>query len=198
MTNIYEKLRAVQVELHAPKNQTNKFGGYNYRSCEDILEAVKPVLDRHGLTLTISDTITEVGGRIYVVATSSVSDGGDDSVSVTGWAREPESQKGMAEPQLTGSASSYSRKYSLSGLFAIDDNKDADTDEHEKVQRNAPADPAVKLRQTIGTQLAWHKAPPEAVKAKISELGYAGLSKIDDPAVLENLLAWVNSKAWEE
>lgn len=117
---INEKLIQIQAELKAPKDKTNNFGGYKYRSCESILEAVKPLLKTVGCTLTISDSIAETGGRIYVMARAELSDG-ESSVITTAFAREPESKKGMDEPQITGTASSYARKYALNGLFAIDD-----------------------------------------------------------------------------
>lgn len=119
-----EKLAKIQKELKAPKGQLNKFGGYNYRSCEDILEAVKPLLD--GAILTLQDEIINIGNRFYVKATATFTDG-TYTHSVTAMAREPETKKGMDESQITGMASSYARKYALNGLFCIDDTKDADT-----------------------------------------------------------------------
>ena len=120
-----KKLVAVQAALKAPKGQFNKFGGYKYRSCEDILEAVKPLLLEQGLQLTIIDEPVEVGGRIYIKATATVTDG-SETATVSGYAREAETKKGMDESQITGTASSYARKYALNGLFLIDDTKDAD------------------------------------------------------------------------
>lgn len=131
--NIDEKLVDIQSRLKAPKGQENKFGGYKYRSCEDILEAVKPLLKEFRLNLTISDDVIEVGGRIYVKATATLSDGHGQFVKTSALAREPESKKGMDDSQITGAASSYARKYALNGLFAIDDTRDADaTNTHEK------------------------------------------------------------------
>ena len=121
-----KKLSKIQRELKAPKNQRNDFGKYNYRSCEDILEAVKPLLAAEGLVLTITDNIEMIGGRYYVKATATVTDG-EKSISTTAFAREAEGRKGMDESQVTGSSSSYARKYALNGLFCIDDTKDADT-----------------------------------------------------------------------
>lgn len=127
-----KKLVAVQAALKAPKGQFNKFGGYKYRSCEDILEAVKPLLLEQGLQLTITDEPVEVGGRIYIKATATVTDG-SETATVSGYAREAETKKGMDESQITGTASSYARKYALNGLFLIDDTKDADaTNDHQK------------------------------------------------------------------
>ena len=123
-----EKLIKIQSELKAPKGQLNKFGGYKYRSCEDILEAVKPLCARENVQLTISDEIVQIGDRYYVKATASVTDG-NETVSVHALAREEETKKGMDASQLTGATSSYARKNALNGLFCIDDTKDADTDE---------------------------------------------------------------------
>lgn len=133
--NIYEKLAAVQQELKAPKDKKNTFGGYSYRSAEGILEAVKPVLKKYGLTLIISDEIQQVGDRTYVKATAWAIDPEEKEnlkVSVTAYAREAETKKGMDESQITGTASSYARKYALNGLLLIDDTKDADTDEYQR------------------------------------------------------------------
>lgn len=134
---LHEKLLAIQTKLKAPKGQYNSFGKYSYRSAEDILEAVKPLNAEQGVLLTITDEIKEIGGRVYVVATATVSDG-TDGLKVSAFAREPENKKGMDESQITGATSSYARKYALNGLYAIDDNKDADTDEHKQQQENAP------------------------------------------------------------
>lgn len=134
---LHEKLLAIQTKLKAPKGQYNKFGNFNYRSAEDILEAVKPLNAEQGVLLTITDEIKEIGGRVYVVATATVSDG-TDTLQVSAFAREPENKKGMDESQITGATSSYARKYALNGLYAIDDNKDADTNEHKQQQENAP------------------------------------------------------------
>lgn len=124
---IQQKLFAVQQKLKAPKDQLNKFGGYNYRSCEGILEAVKPLLNEQNLILCISDEIREVGGRVYVQATASIADAETgEGISTTAFAREEEFKKGMDASQVTGAASSYARKYALNGLFCIDDNKDSD------------------------------------------------------------------------
>jgi hypothetical protein len=123
----------IQAELKAPKNQTNSFGKYKYRSAEDIIEAVKPILCKYGTALVVSDEVVQVGDRIYIKATATLLDGtADYRISVSGWAREEEVKKGMDAAQITGSASSYARKYALNGLFAIDDTKDADsTNEHK-------------------------------------------------------------------
>ena len=129
------ELSKIQQVLKSPKTQFNKFGNYAYRSSEDILEAVKPLLS--SCTLTISDELIEIGLRVYVKATATITNG-NETVSVCGFAREPESQKGMAEMQITGAASSYARKYALNGLFLIDDNKDADSMDNSKEEVKLP------------------------------------------------------------
>jgi len=129
----HQRVAEIQSKLRAPKGQFNKFGNYKYRSCEDVLTAVKPLLD--GLVLTISDRINIIGQRIYVVAKATISDG-VDSISTEAYAREAEDAKGMSPAQVTGAASSYARKYCLNGLFAIDDTKDDDSiNTHGKDQK---------------------------------------------------------------
>lgn len=127
-----EKLIKIQSELKAPKNQRNNFGNYNYRSCEDILEAVKPLLKDHGMTLVISDMVVNIGNHNYVQATATLNDG-TTVTSASAFAREAEVKKGMDEAQITGAASSYARKYALNGLFAIDDTKDADSQDNTHI-----------------------------------------------------------------
>lgn len=146
---LYDKLGAVQSALKAPKGQENRFGGYRYRSCEDILEALKPLLRANGLVLTISDEIVTVGERTYVRACATVTDG-ESAAHVYGYAREPESRKGMDEAQVTGSSSSYARKYALNGLFCIDDTRDPDaTNTHGK----APTNPQPKVEAKVKAQV---------------------------------------------
>ncbi len=156
----HKAMIAIQSELKAPKGQENKFGGYRYRSCEDILEALKPLLLANSATITISDEVVEIGGRVYVKATAELAvEGG--SVSVSGFARETESRKGMDASQITGAASSYARKYALNGLFAIDDTKDADaTNKHD----SEPQKPASKPEQPKPDPKP--KADPRAVVAQ--------------------------------
>lgn len=131
--NVYERLSCVQAQLNAPKNQFNKFGNYYYRSCEDIFEAVKPLLKQFLCTLNVSDEVVEIGGRVYVKATATFRTNKGEEISNTSFAREQLDVKGQVEAQITGATSSYARKYALNGLFLIDDVKDADaTNEHEK------------------------------------------------------------------
>lgn len=134
--NFIEKINQIQVQTNVPKNQYNSFGGYNYRSCEDVYEGLKPFLRDQGLILTVSDEIILVGDRFYIKATATLSDG-EQSYSTVGYAREAETKKGLDPSQITGAASSYARKYALQGLFALDDNKDADhTNDHEDGQNS--------------------------------------------------------------
>lgn len=139
---IFEKLLAVQVELKAPKGQFNEFGKYKYRSCEDILEAVKPLLKRHGTTVYITDEVKVIGERYYIQATVNFVDiESGEKITTTAYAREEESKKGMDGSQITGASSSYARKYALNGMFDIDDARDSDVtnthgkDETEKVRK---------------------------------------------------------------
>lgn len=126
-----ETLAKLQSLIKAPKGQFNAFGKYKYRSCEDIVEAVKPIINKAGYHLTLSDEVVEVGGRVYIKATATLSNG-TNTYQSTAFAREEENKKGMDAAQITGSASSYARKYALNGLFAIDDTKDSDaTNKHE-------------------------------------------------------------------
>jgi hypothetical protein len=150
--SLLEKLMLVQSALKAPKGQRNNFGKYNYRSCEDILEAVKPHLLEHRLALTMSDGVQQVGARFYVVATATLHDvDGGETVRTMAAAREEETKKGMDGSQITGAASSYARKYALNALFAIDDTKDADaTNTHGKQpaqQQQAPQQQADEGRR---------------------------------------------------
>ena len=132
--NIYEKLTEVQNELKAPKSKYNSFGKYNYRSCEDILEAVKPILKAKRLAMTVKDDVFNIGDRFYIMATVTVFDcESEEKVTTTAYAREDADKKGMDGSQMTGSSSSYARKYALNGMFAIDDTKDADSwNTHDK------------------------------------------------------------------
>lgn len=169
--NIHSILSTVQKTLNAPKTQTNSFGGYKYRSCEDIQAAVKPLLPE-GVTLVVSDDIVLTGDRVYVKATATISNG-QESVSATAFAREALTKKGMDDSQITGSTSSYARKYALNGLLLIDDTKDADaTNEHDKQPRQQPAQnrqsaPANDAAETDGdiSALASAQTVPDLVRA---------------------------------
>ena len=131
---LYDKLNFIQSELKAPKSNYNSFGNYNYRSCEDILEAVKPLCKKYRALLTLTDDIVVIADRVYVKAKAILRDLDDYNIAieVQAFAREPLEKKGMDSSQVTGTASSYARKYALNGLFNIDDTKDADTNEYQK------------------------------------------------------------------
>lgn len=150
-----QKIVAIQSMLKAPKGQYNSFGKYNYRSCEDILEGVKPLLSEQELILTIEDSIEMIGDRYYVKATATLSDG-TNSISTSAYARESLDKKGMDASQVTGATSSYARKYALNGLLCIDDTKDADT------MNNAKQD-------TQETVYNWNTLKARATQGGISE-----------------------------
>lgn len=148
--NIYGKLAAIQRELKAPKGQYNSFAKYNYRSCEDILEAVKPLCIKNNATLILNDTVREISGRFYVVATATLADQESDGVvEADAYAREPQDKKGMDDSQITGMASSYARKCALNGLFCIDDTKDTDTDEVKR-QEQKPVKKGAVICESCG------------------------------------------------
>lgn len=156
---IKEKLLNIQQELKAPKGQYNSFGKYKYRSCEDILEAVKPILAKYKTVLSISDEVLMVGERFYIKATATLSDAeSDETISNTALAREEVEKKGQDASQITGTASSYARKYCLNGLFLIDDTKDADTNEYAKTTgKDAPKE-ADEAEFKAELRELWNKA----------------------------------------
>lgn len=203
---IYKKLLEIQSELKAPKGQYNSFGRYKYRSCEDILEAVKPICKKYNTTLIISDEIVSVGDnnsklytenyydkdlkkenirniiaggqRYYIKATATIIDIEDGSVlSNTAYAREEETKKGMDGSQITGTASSYARKYALNGLFCIDDTKDADTDEFKE---QTEQDKIIDKKLVEGLNMAIEKAniDEKAVELILSQYGYKNTTEI--------------------
>ena len=164
---IYQKLNRLQTELKAPKGQYNSFGKYHYRSCEDIMEAVKPFLRELGLVLLLGDEMAQVGGRYYVKATATLVDAeSGESVAAEAYAREEETKKGMDASQITGSASSYARKYALSGLLGLDDTKDSDAGD---VGEEKPAKRAQK------PQAKAQSSGVEMVQAEQFWQGIAGL-----------------------
>jgi len=172
--SVYKKLEAIQKSLKAPKGQMNKFGGYRYRSCEDILEAVKPLLD--GAVVTLSDTIREVGGRVYVEAEATFVDG-ENNITVTAYAREAETKKGMDESQITGAASSYARKYALNGLFLIDDTKDADATNTGEAQDVSVAIKGVMSAESLDALKAQFTAAYSMFKTDKTALGKINAAK---------------------
>lgn len=187
-----EKIVSIQSELKAPKGQYNSFGKYNYRSCEDILEGVKPLLAKHGLVLTIQDSIDLIGDRFYVKATATITDG-KEQLSTSAYARESLDKKGMDASQVTGATSSYARKYALNGLLAIDDTKDADTMDNSKKP----------VQQTQETVYNWQTLKARATQGGISEeelVQYVTETfKVSKPSELkqehyQQAFNWVNAK----
>lgn len=185
--NIYEALSTVQEKLKAPKSNENTFGHYKYRSAEDIIEAVKPLLFANGLVMTISDQIVYLGERYYVEATISVQNG-TDTIQVTALAREDKEKKGMSESQITGTASSYARKYALNGMFAIDDTKDADSNEYYKQTTAKPKqskEPVKPFGPTVEpADEPVFEATPDQKKQIMTMLSKEGIFAEEVPKVL--------------
>lgn len=181
--NIYEKLLNIQNELKAPKGQYNSFGKYKYRSCEDILEAVKPLCVKYKATLILSDTIRCIGDRYYIEAKARLIDAEqgiekeDTAVSNTALARESLEKKGMDDSQITGTASSYARKYALNGLFNIDDTKDADTDEY-KIQQEDDKKIDKKMVEALNKAIENSNISDDVVELVLSGYGYSSTNEI--------------------
>ncbi|MBF1117254.1 MAG: ERF family protein [Solobacterium sp.] len=191
-----QRVGDIQHKLKAPKGQYNSFGKYNYRSCEDILEGVKPLLKEHNLALLIDDEIVQIGERYYVKATAKITDG-REFVSATAYAREPDTKKGMDESQITGATSSYARKYALNALLCIDDTKDADTMDNSKKP----------VQQTQETVYNWQTLKARATQGGISEeelVHYVTETfKVSKPADLkqdhyQQAFNWVNAKRYAQ
>lgn len=190
--NIYEKLETIQTKLKAPKNQMNTYAGFNYRSCEDILEAVKPLLQETKTTLTITDKIEIIGTRYYVKATATLIDTENENQKIdnSAYAREEETKKGMDASQITGACSSYARKYALNGLFAIDDNKDADTmnnDTNSKQSKPEKANNNVKTKKLITDHIIdlfnkWvetNNIDKSIIDTILNKYGYKSINEVD-------------------
>lgn len=191
---LIQRVGDIQHKLKAPKGQYNSFGKYNYRSCEDILEGVKPLLKEHNLALLIDDEIVQIGERYYVKATAKITDG-REIVSATAYAREPDTKKGMDESQITGATSSYARKYALNALLCIDDTKDADTMDNSKKP----------VQQTQETVYNWQTLKARATQGGISEeelVHYVTETlKVSKPADLkqdhyQQAFNWVNAQRY--
>lgn len=191
---IYEKLLNIQSELKAPKNQTNNFGRYNYRSCEDILEAVKPILKKEKCVVIVNDEIEHVDNRFYVKATISLVDvESGEIIASSAYAREEENKKGMDSSQVTGASSSYARKYALNGLFAIDDTKDGDvTNSGEENESSASQQSLIK--QQIGEILkvkgiGFDKLT-EVIKTKFKKQKFDDLTAREQQRLLTEVRGW--------
>ena len=191
--NIQEKLKIIQCELKAPKSQHNNFGNYNYRSLEDINESVKPILDKVGATIVLSDDIVFMGERYYVKATATLYDTeSNESISVTALARETDVKKGMDSSQVTGATSSYARKYALNGLFAIDDTKDADSEEY-KTKDDKKGNAKATIQSITKAQVKEIRDLAEVKRIKISDLEDKKSKKIEKftPAEYAKTMSWL-------
>lgn len=191
--NIQEKLKMIQSELKAPKSQHNNFGNYNYRSLEDINESVKPILDKVGATIVLSDDIVFMGERYYVKATATLYDTeSNESISVTALARETDVKKGMDSSQVTGATSSYARKYALNGLFAIDDTKDADSEEY-KTEDDKRGNAKATIQSITKAQVKEIRDLAEIKRIKISDLEDKKSKKIEEftPAEYAKTMSWL-------
>lgn len=176
--SVFEKLLNIQNELKAPKGQYNSFGKYKYRSCEDILEAVKPLCLKNKVTLVLSDKVLNIGERYYIEATAKIIDIEDGNcVWNTALARESLEKKGMDDSQITGTASSYARKYALNGLFNIDDTKDADTDEF-KIQEDNDKLIDKKMVESLNLAIKNNKISDDVVELILTQYGYSSTSEI--------------------
>lgn len=182
-----KELLQIQSELKAPKGQFNAYGKYKYRSCEDILEAVKPILKKNNCTLLLSDSLIYVGERYYIKATATLVNVEGKSVSTEAYAREEETKKGMDASQITGASSSYARKYALNGLLCIDDNKDSDT---TNTGDNTPAAPA-KTSKEDNAEV--EKAIAEINAAKSKEDLINAIAKYKGNKSVINNLAFINA-----
>ena len=182
-----KELLQIQSELKAPKGQFNAYGKYKYRSCEDILEAVKPILKKNNCTLLLSDSLIYVGDRYYIKATATLVNAEGKSVSTEAYAREEETKKGMDASQITGASSSYARKYALNGLLCIDDNKDSDT---TNTGDNTPAAPA-KTSKEDNAEV--EKAIAEINAAKSKEELITAIAKYKGNKSVINNLAFINA-----
>lgn len=198
--NIFEKLSAVQSELNAPKNRENTFGKYTYRSCEDILEAVKPLLKKHKAAIRLTDSIEMIGDRYYVHAQALFYDieQKDNSTSIfasaDAYAREPEEKKGMDAAQITGTASSYARKYALNGLLLIDDAKDPDTDEYKKESDEKAARTSKTTNKSADASVLDNYVTAEQIKVlemllKKADVGIDKFNSIYNLAIISELPA---------
>lgn len=182
-----KELLQIQSELKAPKGQFNAYGKYKYRSCEDILEAVKPILKKNNCTLLLSDSLIYIGERYYIKATATLVNAEGKSVSTEAYAREEETKKGMDASQITGASSSYARKYALNGLLCIDDNKDSDT---TNTGDNTPAAP-VKTSKEDNAEV--EKAIAEINAAKSKEDLINAIAKYKGNKSVINNLAFINA-----
>lgn len=189
-----QRVGDIQHKLKAPKGQYNSFGKYNYRSCEDILEGVKPLLKEHNLALLIDDEIVQIGERYYVKATAKITDG-REIVSATAYAREPDTKKGMDESQITGATSSYARKYALNALLCIDDTKDADTMDNSK-KPSQQTQETVYNWQTLKTRATQGGISEDDLKHYLKETLKVNESKDMTQELYQQAFNWVNAQRY--
>jgi len=196
--SINEKLSSVQASIKAPKDKYNDFGKYKYRNAESILEAVKPYLTSLGLYMTINDSIEQIGDRYYIKATVKITDcETSESIEVSAYAREAEKKSGMDDSQITGSTSSYARKYALNGLFLLDDTKDADTNEFHKQVQQGEKNEAEKIKEiTEELKGLYSKTTGKNFDKWVKDCG--GISMENYPKMKTTLIKQINDKAEKE
>ncbi|MSA99650.1 recombinase [Finegoldia sp. BIOML-A3] len=191
---IYEKLLNIQTSLKAPKSQKNDFGNYNYRSCEDILEAVKPFLKKEKCVLVINDEVQKIENRYYLKAVVNLIDvENGESITASAFAREEETKKKMDGSQITGASSSYARKYALNGLFAIDDTKDSDaTNQHDKKQVSASQQSIIKqqIAEILKVKGISFDKLTEVIKVKFKKQKFDELTANEQQKLLNEVRAW--------
>lgn len=191
---IYEKLLNIQAELKAPKSQRNNFGKYNYRSCEDILEAVKPFLKKEKCVLVINDEVEKIENRYYLKAVVNLIDvENGESIKASAFAREEETKKGMDGSQITGASSSYARKYALNGLFAIDDTKDSDaTNQHDKKQNTAKQQSIIKqqIAEILKVKGINFDKVTEVINSRFKKQKFDELTANEQQRLLDEVREW--------
>ena len=194
MMTIYEKLLNIQAELKAPKSQRNNFGKYNYRSCEDILEAVKPFLKKEKCVLVINDEVEKIENRYYLKAVVNLIDvENGESIKASAFAREEETKKGMDGSQITGASSSYARKYALNGLFAIDDTKDSDaTNQHDKKQNTAKQQSIIKqqIAEILKVKGINFDKVTEVINSRFKKQKFDELTANEQQRLLDEVREW--------
>jgi|11_taG_2_1085331.scaffolds.fasta_scaffold04108_2 hypothetical protein len=184
MKKLVEKIIDIQSKLNAPKSQLNSFGNYRYRSCEDILVALKPFLAQHGLIQTISDSVQVHGDRFYIMATVKVTDG-ENSIITEALARESLTKKGADDSQITGAASSYARKYALNGMWLIDDSKDADTEEFRKQSTEKAQKEIINKSKEYITQDQKEDLEELLIKTKADMIAFMKFCKVSSIGEIE-------------
>lgn len=189
-----EELMYIQSKIHAPKDSVNQYGKYKYRKAEQILEAVKPLLEEKKCTLVVSDDIVLVGSNVYVKSTSTLTNNSGESVYAVGWAREADSLAGMSPGQVTGATSSYARKYSLCGLFAIDDTKDLDDDSVTNPQEGDKPKRKVRTKVNESSNVSFEKALEEITKANTTEQLMDIYSKYKDFQHDKNFVSYLTNR----